>query len=176
MQVEANIQDHFWQVSNLKAVQGNPADVLPPVSEAEWHCWFQHWLDLLKPNLVEAPAYELSLRLTNDLDIQALNAQYRSQNQPTDVLAFATLDIDSPPLQELQWFQPLYLGDIVISVETATQQARNQGHPLRVELVWLATHGLLHLLGWDHPDEISLTQMLEQQRILLRSLELEIDL
>jgi probable rRNA maturation factor len=69
----------------------------------------------------------------------------------------------------------LYLGDIVISIETARQQAQQQEHPLPTELAWLAAHGLLHLLGWDHPDEESLSQMLKQQVILLKTIGIEID-
>jgi probable rRNA maturation factor len=69
---------------------------------------------------------------------------------------------------------PLYLGDVVISVDTADRQAQEQGHSLETELAWLATHGLLHLLGWDHPDEESLIGMLNQQKTLLQKVDLTI--
>jgi probable rRNA maturation factor len=69
---------------------------------------------------------------------------------------------------------PLYLGDVVISVDTAHRQAQQQGHSLKTELAWLATHGLLHLLGWDHPDEESLMEMLNQQETLLQIVNLTI--
>ena len=62
---------------------------------------------------------------------------------------------------------PLELGDIVISVETAARQAAEQGHSLERELLFLASHGLLHLLGWDHPDDASLAVMLARQEALL---------
>jgi probable rRNA maturation factor len=71
---------------------------------------------------------------------------------------------------------PLYLGDIVISIDTAQQQAQKQGHTLLTELAWLASHGLLHLLGWDHPDEESLERMLKQQVKLLKSVGISIDI
>lgn len=64
-------------------------------------------------------------------------------------------------------------GDIVISVPTARAQAKAQGHRLSQELAWLASHGLLHLLGWDHPDELSLQRMLQQQRQLLAAIQLD---
>lgn len=64
--------------------------------------------------------------------------------------------------------EPLELGDIVISLETAARQAAEQGHTLEHELLFLASHGLLHLLGWDHPDEASLTAMLARQEALLQ--------
>jgi probable rRNA maturation factor len=132
-------------------------------------------METLKPNLPPAATYELNLRLTDDTEIQSLNAQYRHKNQPTDVLAFATLEVNSPQLPpQIQLSMPLYLGDVVISVDTAYRQAQQQGHSLRTELAWLATHGLLHLLGWDHPDEESLREMLNQQETLLQIVDLSI--
>ena len=65
--------------------------------------------------------------------------------------------------------EALELGDIVISLETAARQAPEHGHSLLDELLFLASHGLLHLLGWDHPDEASLTAMLQRQEQLLAS-------
>jgi len=63
--------------------------------------------------------------------------------------------------------EPLELGDIVISLETAARQAETGGTDLEAELLFLASHGLLHLLGWDHPDEPSLTAMLARQEALI---------
>lgn len=63
--------------------------------------------------------------------------------------------------------EPLELGDIVISVQTAARQAPEHGHSLERELLFLASHGLLHLLGWDHPDDASLAAMLARQQQLL---------
>jgi probable rRNA maturation factor len=143
-----------------------PEEVLPPSSA--WERWFQQWIDRLQAELPSAEAYELTLCFSDDAEIAALNAQYRQKNQPTDVLAFASLEA---PLSEqaasIFTDEPLYLGDIIISVETANQQAVEQQHPLTQELAWLATHGLLHLLGWDHPDEKSLEKMLAHQETLL---------
>lgn len=69
---------------------------------------------------------------------------------------------------------PLELGDIVISVETAARQASDHGHDLARELLFLASHGLLHLLGWDHPDEDSLALMLARQEALLAAVPAEL--
>ena len=143
-----------------------------PISPTTWELWFNQWLEQLQPELSPIQAYELSLRLTNDREIQTLNALYRQQDKPTDVLAFAALETDCPQPDEVLMQLPLYLGDIVISVETAQRQAIAQGHPLTVELAWLAAHGLLHLLGWDHPDEVSLIRMLNQQQVLLHTVGL----
>ncbi|MGB3510832.1 MAG: rRNA maturation RNase YbeY [Microcoleaceae cyanobacterium] len=177
MYLEVSIQDYFWsssdsEVENLKV--HNELDKISPMSDEDWKTLFQKWLEILQSDIPPAENYELSLRLTGDREIQTLNAQYRHQNQPTDVLAFAALEVNFPQPEEVDSDLPLYLGDIVISVETAFRQAKQQKHLLITELAWLAAHGFLHLLGWDHPDEKSLRQMLEQQLILLDSVGITI--
>lgn len=156
MHVEVEIQD-IWSDEVAEA----PSIALP------WGQWFQHWVGYLQPALSPIAQYELSLRLTTDADIRELNCQYRHIDRPTDVLAFAEIDtedsLSDPIWQEL----PLYLGDLVISVDTAKRQAAERQHSLDQELAWLAAHGLLHLLGWDHPDEEQLERMLQKQDELL---------
>lgn len=169
IQVDVAVQDCFFQ--DEENPQGNP--ILSPVPLEQWEQWFQHWVKDLQTALPEYPGYELGLRLTTDADIQSLNAQYRHNDKPTDVLAFAALEGEYSLPEEIQASFPLYLGDIVISVDTAQVQAQERGHSLRQELAWLAAHGLLHLLGWDHPDEASLTSMLQQQTRLLQRVGLE---
>jgi probable rRNA maturation factor len=78
----------------------------------------------------------VSLSLTDDAELRALNREYANEDHATDVLSFE----QSPPL----------LGDIVISVETARRQAEAGGRTLTEELIHLAVHGLAHLLGYDH--------------------------
>ena len=174
MEVEVSVQDCFFSASRSAATEAEefPCSILT----STWESWFYKWLEILQPDLSPTDAYELTLRLTDDTEIQELNAQYRHKNQPTDVLAFAALEVNSPqlPTEFLQLSVPLYLGDVVISVDTAGRQAQQQGHPLQTELAWLAAHGLLHLLGWDHPDEESLIGMLNQQETLLQSVNLTI--
>ena len=152
----------------------DPTALPCPIDAERWEEWFQTWLVALQPKQSPIESYELSLRLTGDREIQHLNHQYRQRDQPTDVLAFAALETAfvSPPA--LQSTLPLYLGDIVISVGTAQRQADVQQHPLSIELAWLAAHGLLHLLGWDHPDEESLDRMLKQQQVLLKTIGLHV--
>jgi probable rRNA maturation factor len=145
-----------------------PAAGLPTV--ADWQTDFDRWLTDLQPQLSPINAYELSLILTDDQEIQQLNTTYRQQAQPTDVLAFAALEADLPGADQRRQ-EPLYLGDIIISVETAARQAVEHGHALGWEATWLAVHGLLHLLGWDHPDDASLQAMLARQTQLLNLLD-----
>ncbi|MCS5697681.1 rRNA maturation RNase YbeY [Cyanobium sp. FGCU-52] len=147
----------------------------PLAGEARWGRTLAHWLQELAAELPEglrAPAYSLGLTLTDDATIAELNADWRRKPGPTDVLAFAALE-EAPPLppapdgdDDLN-AEPLELGDIVISLETATRQAEEAGLSLEQELLFLASHGLLHLLGWDHPDDAALAAMLERQERLL---------
>ena len=137
------------------------------VDEPTWVNWFQSWFQTPGLQLPPAATYELSLRLTTDLEIQALNAQFRHQDKPTDVLSFAAMEVDFPEVELESGDLSLYLGDIIISVDTAVRQAPEHGYSIRKELAWLASHGLLHLLGWDHPDETSLLIMLNQQETFL---------
>ncbi len=130
-------------------------------------CWFETWLAQPDLDLPTASSYELSLRLTDDAEIQLLNSQYRQKDQPTDVLAFAALENEMPLVKGL----PVYLGDIIISVDTANRQALTYQHSLAQELAWLASHGFLHLLGWDHPDEANLEKMLQRQEQLLGTIK-----
>jgi len=173
VEVEVSVQDYFFTASQSTTSEAEKLSC--SISTSIWESWFCKWLEILQPNFSSTNAYELTLRLTDDMEIQGLNAQYRHKNQPTDVLAFAALEVNSPQLPtEFQLSVPLYLGDVVISVDIAGRQAQQQGHSLETELAWLATHGLLHLLGWDHPDEESLIEMLNQQETLLQSVNLTI--
>jgi probable rRNA maturation factor len=95
------------------------------------------------------------LTLTGDAHLQEYNRRYRGLDEPTDVLAFAAQEapvdqrFQAPPGTE-HW-----LGDIVISLPRARQQASEAHHPVNAEVRLLAVHGFLHLLGYDHaePDE-----------------------
>jgi len=137
------------------------------IAEAEWAAWFAQWGQQMALEGSPLGAYELSLKLTTDGAIAALNGQFRQLDQPTDVLSFAALETDYPQIDELLATEPLYLGDIIISLDTAARQAAEAGHSLRWETAWLAAHGFLHLLGWDHPDDASLVAMLDKQSELL---------
>ena len=148
----------------------------PRAGADRWQELLTGWLGQLAAELppgLRAPAYCLGLSLVGDAEIASLNSDWRQQAGPTDVLAVAAQDdgLDqAPPIPMPAGAaerEPLELGDIVISVETAARQAAEHGHSLEHELLFLASHGLLHLLGWDHPDEPSLTAMLARQEALV---------
>ncbi|WP_251960327.1 rRNA maturation RNase YbeY [Nostoc commune] len=174
MRVELYVEEYFYELSPTTSVKIEDTDAR--ITPETWENWFNQWLEILYPQIPPAPSYEIGLRLTDDSQIQELNAQYRQQNKPTDVLAFAALEADFPQSEEMLISIPLYLGDIIVSVDTAQRQSQQQEHSLQTELAWLTAHGLLHLLGWDHPDEESLERMLEQQVRLLKGIGIAIDM
>ncbi len=143
----------------------------PAVAEALWCSHFSAWLAQLLPELpapLRAAGYSLGLELTGDATIAELNQAWRQHSGPTDVLAFAAQEEapPAPPGADPEWLE---LGDIVISLDTARRQAEAAGHGLGEELLFLASHGLLHLLGWDHPDDDSLEAMLARQAALVKA-------
>lgn len=98
---------------------------------------------------------EISIVLCDDAFIQTLNAEYRGQHKPTDVLSFAQGDPD-------------LLGDIVISLPMAARQAQAAGWTLENEVALLGVHGLLHLLGHDDETEAGAWQMQAKTEAALR--------
>lgn len=94
------------------------------------------------------PAPEVGLMLTDDEGIRVLNRDYRGVDASTDVLSFALLEAEDNEVVFAH--EDHMLGDIIISVETAANQAAVHGNSMAQEMVFLAVHALLHLLGYDH--------------------------
>jgi probable rRNA maturation factor len=115
---------------------------------------------LADPSLGPARAVNVGLTLTDDAEIHELNRDYRKKNKPTDVLAFAMREGAGGGLH------PGELGDVVISVETARRQAR-PGKGLYTEIEFLWSHGLCHLLGYDHQTDRQEREMNARMRSLL---------
>lgn len=90
-------------------------------------------------------AAAITILLTDDRAIQALNRDYLGEDRPTDVISFPAGD-SLPGMEDLAH----YLGDIALSVPYATRQARAKGHGAAAEMQLLVVHGVLHLLGYDH--------------------------
>ena len=101
---------------------------------------------------------EVGLILVDDEVIKELNRSYRGLDKPTDVLSFALSEGEEIPLPG----DDPTLGDIYISVERAIEQAENFNHELERELCFLASHGLLHLVGYDHETEDQEAEMNEK--------------
>ncbi|AKG35743.1 rRNA maturation RNase YbeY [Paenibacillus durus] len=117
---------------------------------------------------------EVDLTFVDNERIHELNKEYRGIDRPTDVLSFAlnesaedeleiVYEVSEDEAEEL----PDMLGDIIISVTRAKEQANDYGHSLERELGFLFVHGFLHLLGYDHQDEASEAEMMGKQEQVL---------
>ncbi len=104
---------------------------------------------------------DVTVRLTDDTEISQLNQEYRNISSATDVLAF-NQDFQDPETKRL------YLGDIVISMETVVEQAPKYNLTLDQECAFLAIHGTLHLLGYDHGTPEGKATMWEIQDKMLK--------
>lgn len=124
----------------------------------------------------EALSGELEVAVTfmTDEAIREVNAQYRGKDVPTDVISFALEEMTEGEVAIVaEEGMPTVLGDILISVETATRQAEEYGHDFMREMGFLALHGFLHLLGYDHMTEDDETKMFGRQKEILASFGLE---
>ena len=119
----------------------------------------------------DAETCEVSALLTDDADIRRLNRDYRGIDAPTDVLAFAMREGEDSTIN------PILLGDLVISLETAARQAKTADGlsgtcgSLETEVAVLAVHGVLHLLGYDHQTQEEATTMFEKQAAIFSLLQ-----
>lgn len=132
-------------------------------------------LATLKHQRVDLPS-ELTVVLSDDASLQALNARFRGIDSPTDVLSFA--DDTRGPFSGARGAGdfPRYLGDVVISLPTAERQAVETGCTLSEELQLLVVHGVLHLLGYDHADAAEKAEMWQVQTQILTLLGIEVPL
>ena len=116
---------------------------------------------------------EISFTFTDNEGIREINRDYRNIDRPTDVLSFPMLEFcdDETDVEYETENGLVLLGDIVISIERAKEQAQEFGHSLRRELAFLTAHSMLHLLGYDHVDDpVGEKMMIEKQNIALNAL------
>ena len=102
---------------------------------------------------------EISIAFVNDEKIKELNNKFRNINEVTDVLSF-------PMDDEI-------LGDIIISAERALAQSKDYGHSFKREICYLVTHGILHLLGYDHKTDGEKKEMRKKEERILKELEIK---
>lgn len=118
---------------------------------------------------------EVSVTFTDNEGIHELNKKYRNVDKPTDVLSFPLFDFEGeceePPIDEVM----SNLGDIVISLEKAKEQAEEFGHSFERETAFLCVHSMLHLLGYDHErSEEEDREMRSKQTEIMRIMGLEV--
>ncbi len=120
---------------------------------------------------------EISILITDDESIREVNREHRNIDSPTDVLSFPLVDMqEGKIISDTGDFDLdenlLMLGDIVLSIETAVRQAEEYGQSLEREMAFLVTHGVFHLLGYDHQDEEQEEKMFGKQENVLTQLGL----
>ncbi|MDL2273781.1 rRNA maturation RNase YbeY [Oscillospiraceae bacterium OttesenSCG-928-G22] len=126
---------------------------------------------------VDMPS-EIAVRITDDREMADFNLLHRNREGTTDVLSFPMFDlrpgmpVPADPLAIDPLSGLLFLGDIVISIDRAKEQAEEYGHSLSRELGYLTVHSVLHLLGYDHETPGERAVMREQEENVLRSLGL----
>lgn len=121
---------------------------------------------------------EVSVMFTDDEEIHELNRLHRGVDRPTDVLSFPLFEYDENGdiTEDDLDFNPngeMILGDIVISLETASRQAQEYGHSFEREIGFLTVHSMLHLFGYDHMTPEDEEEMFGYQREILERMGLE---
>ncbi len=123
------------------------------------------------------PNCELSIVLSNNNSVQQYNRDYRGKDKPTNILSFPGIDDQeleiflSPPKQQVS-LPPFMLGDLIIAYETIDFEALNQNKPITDHFTHLVTHGLLHLLGYDHINDEDAEIMENRERQILSTLNI----
>lgn len=116
---------------------------------------------------------QVSITLTDNPHIHEINRTYRKVDRPTDVISFALNEGEEP---EIEGGAPInVLGDIIISVERAKEQAADYGHSVRREIAFLTVHGMLHLLGYDHIKEEDRKEMRKEEDFVMEKLGISRD-
>ncbi len=120
---------------------------------------------------------EVSITLVDDSKIKEINLEFRNIDSATDVLSFPILEMDEGTVLSTEGDVDrdenlLLLGDIVISLERAEKQAEEYGHTFYREVAFLTTHGVFHLLGYDHMNDEQESKMLGKQEEVLKVLGL----
>ncbi|MCR1897860.1 rRNA maturation RNase YbeY [Irregularibacter muris] len=114
---------------------------------------------------------EVSISFVSNEEIQELNREYRNKNTPTDVLSFPLVereDLDNM----VQAQEEILLGDIIISISKALEQAEEYGHSFSRELSYLTVHGIYHLLGYDHMTQEEKKAMREKEEAVMEALQI----
>ena len=110
---------------------------------------------------------EISLSFVTNEEIHQINRQFRNVDAPTDVLSFPQLTFEEGEEADVNENGEIVLGDIIISVERAKEQAEEYGHGLKREIAFLTVHSMLHLLGYDHMEKDEEEDMFRRQKEIL---------
>jgi probable rRNA maturation factor len=135
-------------------------------------------IEIIMENENFADEYNIDVMIVDNEKIREINSEYRDIDKPTDVLSFPIVDMyDGEIKSSLGDIDKdegaIILGDIIISIEKAVEQALEYGHSLEREMIFLLTHGVYHLLGYDHDNEEREKKMLEKQNTVLNKMGLK---
>nr|MDH3086013.1 rRNA maturation RNase YbeY [Bacillus velezensis] len=110
---------------------------------------------------------EVSVTIVTNEEIREINRDYQEKDTPTDVISFALEEEGEDEVEIVGADMPPVLGDIIISADRTKEQAEEYGHSFMRELGFLAVHGFLHLLGYDHMTKEEEEEMFSKQKDLL---------
>ncbi|AXZ23311.1 rRNA maturation RNase YbeY [Staphylococcus warneri] len=134
----------------------------------EWYEQIEKLLNFAKQEEQINEDAELSITFVDKSEIQEINKMYRDKDKVTDVISFA-LEEDEPDIDMSEFNIPRVLGDIIICTDVAQEQSESYGHSFERELGFLALHGFLHLLGYDHMNEEDEKEMFGRQDGILNA-------
>ncbi|MEH7178791.1 rRNA maturation RNase YbeY [Neobacillus vireti] len=110
---------------------------------------------------------EVSVTFVSNERIHEINREYRDKDAPTDVISFAMEELGEGEIELIGAEIPRILGDIIVSIPKAEEQAKEYGHSFNRELGFLCVHGFLHLLGYDHMEKAEEEKMFSRQKEIL---------
>ena len=154
-------------------------DILIDIDDDRWLAWHteDQWHTLIHRNILQVidsvkitSKVEVSILLTNDKEINALNLEYRGKDKPTNVLSFPNLTQNELKLLPKNAPYPSMLGDLFLSFETLLEESNSEKKPFLDHFNHLVVHGMLHLLGYDHESDDDAEYMQEKEISILKTL------
>ncbi len=141
--------------------------------------WDEKWEEIVKKAVRTSLDYEefgkednfeceISVSIVTNEEIQKLNKEFRNIDRATDVLSFPQLSFEEGEVLDYNEKDELVLGDIVISIDKAKEQAEEYGHSLEREIAFLTVHSMLHLMGYDHMETEEEIEMRQKQTEILQ--------
>lgn len=137
--------------------------------------WGEKWEEIIKKAVRTSLDYEefgqeceISVSVVTNEEIQKLNKEFRNIDRATDVLSFPQLTFEEEEIADVNENDEIILGDIIISIEKAKEQAEEYGHSLEREIAFLTVHSMLHLMGYDHMEQEEEKEMFQKQEEILQ--------
>lgn len=137
--------------------------------------WGEKWEEIIKKAIwtsLELEEFstecEISVSIVTNEEMQAINREFRNIDKATDVLSFPQLTFEEGEIADVNEKNEIVLGDIIISIDKAQQQAEEYEHSLEREVAFLTIHSMLHLMGYDHMEPEEEKEMIQKQKLILQ--------